>query len=863
MRHLGKLLSIIIILAFIPTLASVYIENTTSNSVEAESLNESVQAAGEEWLEGWPYRKMHTILRSSGAGTDYQVEIEIHSGYGTDSGNDVYLPSDHWSTSWPVRFTDDNGVTLLDYWKESSTGFSAIYWVKISDSLDSDATICIYYGNSTASSLSNGTATFLFFDDFESGDFGNWDSAGSEWSVDAANKKYGSYSAKGNSTGAPSSLLLKTQTISQNCLFHVWFYVESSGTQLTYPLSVRDGDGDDVLMLTDYGFNQLRHLNGVIAELWPSYNTYTDATWFRLELAYDFGGSMAYAWNDRQAMGSALLGDYPEGGPVSSISAFRPHTASVAKLMYMDDYYVRKWIAAEPTHGDWGLEEERAGMVNWYHGCSNLDGFTGVGDSTWPRYPTTEVTVGTLASTGGYIYATDYGTGTDQYGPLRFVTLDYPVEVGRFVSLEAEIEIDSTQINRRGEIAISLHDETNKTIGAVIVHDRWVSQDDVSAFGVWEFSNYSIRSSPTSHPTYATNQSYRDTIRLYQNATGIFVNAPRIGEFKITDSADLKPHRKIHYLSLQLQSWDDGFGTDICETMRVHHIEFSWNRTGRVEEPELFTWHDACTSTNGWIYGIGYWDGWNPWGLATGTLASESGYLRTQTNDGSSTGPFWFKSLDTAANLSDLYDFSVDVQMVPIDPNDRGGFAAILYDQNKLPIIRYSFMDWTQSEYDIDLAAIYRFGNGTSVSFNLENVTSTDWRGVVRTYRSSSGGLRAEISGGGSSELLSAADVANEADRKVSYVGIQWRGVPTWYLNSRLYDIAMQTTGTLIGPTITLETPLNNTIHSSGTLVNLSITDPSGISHVTYRWDDGNNQPLAYPYATSLPVGDSLHTLIV
>jgi len=74
--------------------------------------------ADPDWLSGWQYRKSHVIESASGAGTNYQVRIKVHYGSGTDSGEDVYLNSHCRTDFGDVRFTDDDGVTLLDYWIE-------------------------------------------------------------------------------------------------------------------------------------------------------------------------------------------------------------------------------------------------------------------------------------------------------------------------------------------------------------------------------------------------------------------------------------------------------------------------------------------------------------------------------------------------------------------------------------------------------------------------------------------------------------------------------------------------------------------------------------------------------------------------
>ncbi len=63
-----------------------------------------------------------------------------------------------------------------------------------------------------------------------------------------------------------------------------------------------------------------------------------------------------------------------------------------------------------------------------------------------------------------------------------------------------------------------------------------------------------------------------------------------------------------------------------------------------------------------------------------------------------------------------------------------------------------------------------------------------------------------------------------------------------------------------IDPIITLETPMNNTIHNSGTLIDLSVTEIH-LDVLRYYWDIGTYQILEPPYQTPLPSGEGVHTL--
>jgi len=81
---------------------------------------EKAESAGENWLVGYNYRKSHVIENATGAGTNYQIKIVTYLGSGTDSGENVYLGGKARSDFADVRFTDDDGETLLDYWLEGT-----------------------------------------------------------------------------------------------------------------------------------------------------------------------------------------------------------------------------------------------------------------------------------------------------------------------------------------------------------------------------------------------------------------------------------------------------------------------------------------------------------------------------------------------------------------------------------------------------------------------------------------------------------------------------------------------------------------------------------------------------------------------
>jgi len=118
----------------------------------------------------WPYHKQVTITGQSGAGTDYQVLLNVGESSGA-TGEDFDLASH--ATNFPndIMFTATDGITVLPYYVEETTGTTpnrlSKIWVKVSANLDTNQNIIIYYGKTGATSQSSGDNTFRFFDNFD------------------------------------------------------------------------------------------------------------------------------------------------------------------------------------------------------------------------------------------------------------------------------------------------------------------------------------------------------------------------------------------------------------------------------------------------------------------------------------------------------------------------------------------------------------------------------------------------------------------------------------------------------------------------------------------------------------------------
>ena len=115
------------------------------------------------WLTGYTYRKKITIAGQAGAGTNYQVKLQI----GNASGGDFNLSGHSQSFPNDIRFTSSDGSTQLDYWIENVAAAPITVWIEVADSLNSNVDIYCYYGKVSDATTSNGTNTFIAYNKYD------------------------------------------------------------------------------------------------------------------------------------------------------------------------------------------------------------------------------------------------------------------------------------------------------------------------------------------------------------------------------------------------------------------------------------------------------------------------------------------------------------------------------------------------------------------------------------------------------------------------------------------------------------------------------------------------------------------------
>jgi hypothetical protein len=295
------------------------------------------------------------------------MEIDVFSGSGTDSGKNVYCSSHCNSDFSDVRFVKSNGITDLNYWRKSYvSGTSAVFWVQVDSIPASPSTVDIYwyYGNSGATTTSNGTNTFDFFDDF-SGDL-------SKWTIDPANTDKISISS-GALRHDPDS------TQSRNSYFDT--RLRTTSYQITdgvieYSVYLAGSSSNNPRIIHQMGWrvDSNDFNNGYV---WRVQNSAADGgnlyfssgAWTPFGTAFDAATGNTWHTVKVTVSGSTYTG-YVDGGSGYSgtnsnktsagylVSHVHGVSLDASSYVLVKDVRVRKYASPEPGYSSWGSEEQ-------------------------------------------------------------------------------------------------------------------------------------------------------------------------------------------------------------------------------------------------------------------------------------------------------------------------------------------------------------------------------------------------------------------------------------------------------------------------------------------------------------------------
>lgn len=376
-------------------------------------------ADGENWLTGYTYRKSHLITAGVNCGSNYQIEITTHYGSGSDSGNDVYLNSHTYSNFSDVAFTDNDGDTELYFdLRTLSDGSYADFVVVVADSLDSNATIYVYYGNTDdITDDSDKDNTYLIW--FNHANLSAWDNDGDyTWTVSGSNPYYivspiagiNDYTHIRKSIDSCYGYRTEIEVQPQVGIYGNYYRMFQIGFGLQELTSSDDlGSNIDDLLSIDFYRSDTAYQS-----YWARKNvggSQTDS-----DLYIENWGSGSYNSYDLR-ISSGSYATYRSGTP-KNIGDFSNTTTITPYYFYLhvrrtQEYFrylfITKWSEDSPTHSTWGTEENELTSMSVTFALNNSSvGVFVINNMTYANNTVLNLTIGENASLIGASYNENY-----------------------------------------------------------------------------------------------------------------------------------------------------------------------------------------------------------------------------------------------------------------------------------------------------------------------------------------------------------------------------------------------------------------------------------------------------------------------
>jgi len=283
-----------------------------------------------------------------------------------DDGEMFFLQGKARSDFGDVRFTADDKVTELSYWTgEKVDGDYALFWVKIPNiPADPNAvTIYVYYGKPDAITTSNGLNTFVRFDDFE--DYADGEAPKSErgWTTEGVDvNNY--FKAAANPSG-PGMVMKAVESGDGIHTILIMNIPEAGQYAIGYKIYCVDASFGEAFV------DAYENSNLIAWHNMADGGSGTDVKWWDGAARQEFNPPLDIvygSWNKFEARITLtdfhlILNDVDgDGGlastPTNGINIWRIyHSRILDGIFFLDNFYIRKYVEPEPSHGSWGAEE--------------------------------------------------------------------------------------------------------------------------------------------------------------------------------------------------------------------------------------------------------------------------------------------------------------------------------------------------------------------------------------------------------------------------------------------------------------------------------------------------------------------------
>lgn len=308
------------------------------------------------WLEGWSYafRKEITVTN---ANADYQTKVLI--GKTSDAvGEDVDCGGHIADDFDDLRFTAADETTLLNYWIESivDSGGTKLATVWVQNNAGADTTLYMYYGG-TEVAVSDGDATFLFFEDAESGNpTDKWtenDADKGDVTYDAGTKYAGAASLKFDDTGKGTYYTITNSFVEQaTCV--ITFRIKYNETDEDHTIYVGNAGAVDALTMKWKDDGKIYWYDG--GQWVDTGATYQTTNWELYEIYFFAATNVIKIDQD-----GIEIEDDAHRVAFTGVDRFQFYGSSTGVYTpthFSDNHFTRKYTSPEPSFA-WGSEETR------------------------------------------------------------------------------------------------------------------------------------------------------------------------------------------------------------------------------------------------------------------------------------------------------------------------------------------------------------------------------------------------------------------------------------------------------------------------------------------------------------------------
>lgn len=415
-------------------------------------------------------------------------------------------------------------------------------------------------------------------------------------------------------------------------------------------------------------------------------------------------------------------------------------------------------------------------------------------DSMWPAMPGGGYTSssGNLETEGTSYTIDSIPTGTGYHGPSFVRPLPFAfklVDLGCF-KIDLGLLHEGTS-SRVGLTSVSIYDSNEKVALSFLVTDAWSGSMKEVFYIRYYAADGSCQDVDSTDITgdYIFGDANVTMQMFYDADQGLRGSMFESDGWCFYSKYDLDLEREMKYIAIQSYR----YGSDL------EHHEVIANISLSCVDSEYSVFYWDCQTTNGWVQEGTDTDFESIYQLHdSGELHSTDGYLYVDSislGAGWKWGPLFVQKLPMTTSISNVLQFTADIEFAYSNYYAMGDLAVILYDEDKEAMSRFDLYDSYYSTTTRRYLNYYKSpseGGGSDEWF--ESTPSGSWRALYSLwYDQSTGSLMSKVDDG-SPQTHTHYTIGNfDPTRIVKYVAFQVTSCRTYAENGQALRIHSMT----------------------------------------------------------------------